>query len=535
MRRNICLIVLLIMTLSSLNAQVIHNNSARIVSQNGTYWVIDNGNFTLKSESATNLATMANLKIEADASLTLTPMSCLTVSGGLVTNSNPANLVLQSSVSGTASLIHSTAGVPATAQRYIAGWIDDIHGWHYLSSPVANQPISTTFVDVTAIPMSSNVDFYKWSEPIEKWINIKGSDGNYNKGTGAENWSNDDNPLFETGKGFMTAYSTNQIKEFTGNLNVANVTLSGLTNTTGKTYKGWHLVGNPFCSAIKWDQGNWVKTNIGSVPQVWSETNASYTVVPVEGIIPAHNGFMVYTTGSGTLTIPADARLHSDAAWYKNTESENKILLISRDPEGQTAQETIISFNTDATEGFDMLYDSYFMAGFAPMFYSISNNNFYALNTLTEVTDELVIPLGFVKNQNSSFSISLILNTTGHTLYLEDLKTNIEHRISETPYTFTSAAGDDPNRFLLKFGPVGIDETPETPVINAWYYEGILNVKTVEVHTNIGIFNIQGQQLQNFQLQGSGLQSLSINLPTGVYFARLVNEGNMKTVKMIIR
>jgi len=400
---------------------------------------------------------------------------------------------------------------------------------------VANQPISTTFVDVTATPMSNNVDLYRWSEPIEKWINIKGSDGNYNKGTGTENWSNDASPLFETGKGFMTAYGTNQTKEFAGNLNVANVTLSGLTNTTGNTYKGWHLVGNPFSSAVAWSQGSWVKTNIGSIPQIWNEANASYKVLSGNGIIPAHNGILVYTTGSGVLTIPADARLHSDSVWYKNSASTNEIILTAHDPEGQTVQETIISFNPDATEGFDMLYDSYFMAGFAPMFYSVGPNKGLALNSLPELTDELVVPMGFVKNQKNSFSIGLVQNTTDHALFLEDLKTNVVHNLSETPYSFSSAAGDNPNRFLLKFGPVGIDETHVTPVINAWYFGGILNVKTNEGITNIGIFNIQGQQLQNYQLQGSGLQSVSINLPTGVYFARLVNDGNMQTVKMIIQ
>jgi len=200
-----------------------------------------------------------------------------------------------------------------------------------------------------------------------------------------------------------------------------------------------------------------------------------------------------------------------------------------------TAQETIISINPEATESFDMEYDSYFMAGFAPMFYSISQGKLFALNSLPELTDELVVPMGFVKNQNSSFSIQLNQNTTDHTLFLEDLKNNVIHNISETPYTFLSAAGDNPNRFLLKFGPVGIDETPVTPVISAWYFGGILNVKTNEGLTNMGIFNIQGQQLQNYQLFGSGLQSVSINLPTGVYFARLVNDGNMQTVKIIIQ
>lgn len=535
MKKVILIQCFFVMSLAS-QAQCIFNSGAHIVSESGTSWVLSGGNFTLKSVSPTDLTTMDNLKILADASLTLTPASYLTVSGILTNAKGTDGLVLQSTDAGTASLIQSSTSIAATAQRYIAAWTDKNHGWHFLSSPVANQSISNTFVDITGT-MSDQVDLYKWSEFENSWINIKNGSNVYNQGDLSTNWSNDASPLFETGKGYLTAYGSAQTKQFIGNLNVADVAITEMTNTTGKTYKGWHLVGNPFSSAISWNQGSWVKTNIAAVPQIWNETYASYKVLKGDGIIPAQNGFTVFVTDgqTGALTIPANARLHSDSAWYKNSAAVNEIILTAYDAEGKTAQESIISFNPEATDNFDVEYDSYFMAGFAPIFYSVSQNNSFALNTLPEITDELVIPLGFVKNQNSSYSIELVQNTTIHTLFLEDLKTNVVHKISETPYIFSSAAGDNPNRFLLKFGPEDIDETLVTPEIKAWYYRGILKVKTPEGLTNIDIFNIQGQQLQNFQLFGSGLQTVSINLPTGVYFARLVNDGNMQTVKIIIK
>ena len=61
------------------SAQGIFNSGARIVSQSGSYWVVD-GNVTIKSESATNLAAAANLKINTGATLSLTGSSVLTVS-----------------------------------------------------------------------------------------------------------------------------------------------------------------------------------------------------------------------------------------------------------------------------------------------------------------------------------------------------------------------------------------------------------------------------------------------------------------------
>jgi len=122
------------------------------------------------------------------------------------------------------------------------------------------------------------------------------------------------------------------------------------------------------------------------------------------------------------------------------------------------------------------------------------------------------------------------------TVFLKDNKLGKNHNFSENPvYVFTSADGDAPARFELHFGSVGINETPVTQTIQAWYYGGTLNVKTTETLTAIDIFNIQGQNLQNFKLQDSGLQSLQLNLPAGVYFARIINDGAMKTLKMIVR
>jgi hypothetical protein len=538
MKKLILTSSILFWAFTGLLAQIIYNNGALITSQSGTYWVIDYGNVTLKSESSTNPVNMANLNIKADASLTLTPNSFLTVSGTVINSSGDDGLVVKSTTAGTASLIQNTVGVTGTIERYIGGWTDAVHGWHFLSSPVTNQAISTSFVDITASPISSDVDLYRWSELENLWINIKNGAGTYNVGSGSINWSANASPEFETGTGYMTAYSTNQTKAFTGTLNVADVTLSGLSNTVGKNARGWHLVGNPFSSAIKWNQGSWEKTNIGSVPQIWNETSASYTVLSVDGIIPAHNGFLVYTTGSGSLTIPADARLHSSDAWYKNSASANEIVLLARDTKGKTAQESIISFNPDATEDFDMAHDSYFMAGFAPMFYSISQNKLFALNTLPELKSEMVVPMGFVKNQSTDFSIELTQNIAGQTLFLVDLKTNSEHKISESPYNFTSANGDNPNRFLLRFGTTGIGEnTKEQPIVI--YTSGttvyISNPKGIMLKGDLFVYNTMGQTLLQQKLTGNSPNKINLNASTGYYMVKVITDGNAYRSKVFIK
>jgi hypothetical protein len=474
-------------------------------------------NDPIVNEDAATPAICNNLEIETGAVLTIAAGKALTVNGTLTNNAGNTGLVIQSTTAGTGSLLNNTANVAATAQRYIAGWSDANHGWHFLSSPVASQAISGFHT------AGSGNDFYKWDEPTNEWINRTATGGGLNGSFETD---------FFVGRGYMIANSTNSTKTFSGILNVSDVPLTGLTNTTGKTYRGWHLVGNPFSSAIKWTQGSWVKTNIATYSQIWNETTASYKVLAGGGIIPAHNGFQVYVAeGGGSLTIPADARLHSDSLWYKNLASANEIVLLARDLKGKTAQESIISFNPEATEDFDMAHDSYFMAGFAPMFYSISQNGLYALNTLPELKSEMVIPMGFVKNQSTDFSIELTQNIPGQTLYLIDLKTNNEHKISESPYSFTSVNGDNPNRFLLKFGTTGIGDTPTTPQINAWVYNNMLYVNNPEGNTKIEVFNLNGQCLLNRELFGLGVQSMPLHQPTGLYLIRLTGKGKTITIK----
>ncbi len=81
--KNIQFVTIAIFLFLNSQAQGIYNDGARIVSQSGTYWVVSGGNITLTSTSATNLASVANLKIESGATLTLTSASFLTVGGAL--------------------------------------------------------------------------------------------------------------------------------------------------------------------------------------------------------------------------------------------------------------------------------------------------------------------------------------------------------------------------------------------------------------------------------------------------------------------
>lgn len=463
-----------------------------------------------------------DLTIEAGNTLQVDAGFDLTVNGTFDNQSDASALVLKSDASATASLIHSTADVPATVERYItaATWETAGSGWHLLSSPVAAQSISG---DWTPTGAGNDYDFYAFDETAttEYWLNQK---------VGANNIT-----AFIPGKGYLVAYQQTDTKTFSGNLNVADVTLSGLTNTGTSAYPGWHLAGNPFASAINWGSGTWTKTNINAVAQVWSSADGSYkTTTEQSDIIPAMNGFMVYTTGSGELTIPADAREHNAANWYKS--DEEFILLKANDLEGLTSQSSIVRFNPSATEAYDADFDAYFLAGFAPMFYSVSGSSLYALNTLPAISNELAIPFGFMKNSATNYSIELAKNIPATIVYLTDIKTGTVTNLTEDgAYHFTAAEGDDANRFTLHFGTLGMDDPSTAAPVNIYAYGGVVYLNGPDAKASVTITDLTGRVVMAERVNGNGLSMLNAaKLPKGVYVVTAVAGSRVVSAKVIL-
>ena len=422
-----------------------------------------------------------DLFIEA-GSFTLNPEGDLSVNGSLTVSAAETSLFLQSNASATSSLIQSSEDVEATTQRFIAGQNDAVHGWHFLSSPVKSLPLADS--DFIVVP-AADYDFFSWSESGNLWLNQK-IPGNSITG-------------FVPGEAYLVSYKTEDTKDITGTLNIADIPISNLSHTGTSFYGGTHLLGNPFSSAIDWTSGSWNKsTSIGGEPQIWDADDASYKTL-TDGIIPAHNGFMVYTGSSGgSLTIPADARVHSTQDWYKSQqESTDMILLTARDNEANTAQQTKIRLHPEATFDFDLQYDSYFITGHAPSFYSISGSRHFALNSLPANQDVEQIQLGFVGNENSDFAIEANILLEGSNVLLVDLKTNKVQNLNENPvYNFTSEAGDEPNRFLLKFSETGIDES-ERGSFSVFANSNQIIIITPENATSgtFEVFDLQGRLL----------------------------------------
>lgn len=482
---------------------------------------------------------ISELTISSGAKVTI--IGDITVLGNLINESGTSGLIIQSGLYSTGSLVHVTSDVPATVQRYIPKY-DNIldHMFHFLSSPVKEQAIREEFVTT---PITAGHDFYSWDEENYQWINSKDNEGNWNS-------SFEDN--FIVGKGYMVAYPDNVTKNFTGELNSYPNTSPLVVNCTHTVSKGngWNLLGNPFPSSIDWDavvkgdgmdnalyyydaaeQNYRYYIQLGSIGSLGSGSR----------FIPPMQGFMVHakSTGTKTITIHNDHRVHDGQdTWYKT--SENEIVSVDlKVHNGEFSDETFIHFTPGSTPGFDGNYDALKLSSYnqlVPKLYTMSSGDKkLAINGLPELTEGHEIQLFFEPGMTGQQTISVELNRINTEVFLIDLKTGISNNLSLNPtYTFASADGDSPNRFLLKFSAVGIDENQSVPAIQTWFSNNLLFVNNPNEVTFVEIFDLTGRTISTARVSGAGLQSLSIQQKPGLYLIRLTSGNNIRTIKATI-
>ena len=453
--------------------------------------------------------------------LTIAPNHSLSVGGTLTNNAGNSGLVIQSDATGTGSLLQYSSGVGATVERYITGgWIPWDAGWHIISSPVASQSI-TSFA-------TGNYDFYGWDEPSNQWMNFKAG--------GFSSWNGGTN--YNIGQGYLISYETTQTGTFSGTLNVGSITKNNLSLSSGANYS-WHLLGNPFSSAISWNDGNWALSHVAGTAKIWSEGGKSYSDINSGGIIPSAQGFMVSVNiGSNSVTIPAGARTNSSHAWYKSSERQH-IMLLASEQDDRSYQECNIIINSSATPGFDFEYDSRFLAGYAPQFYSVSDNEKLSTNSMPAIKDSDIIPFGFIKNEAGSFKIELKAATTPNlVVYLTDLKTNTTQNLSENPvYNFTSSTGDNAARFELSFLDVtSIPDQTQRESFGVYQENSSIRITTQSgVNADIRVVNMLGQVVLRGKTNGNSLTTLNANaLQNGVYVVSLVGNGKVVSKKVVV-
>ncbi len=511
------------------------------------------GNFPDIS-SATN-AVCNDLEIEASATLSI--FGTLSVNGDLTNNAGTSGIIVESDASQTGSLIQSTASVNASVERYI-----EQTKYHYISSPVNNQNISTEFINTSSNPLPTNSDFFKFDEPNNLWINIRDGSGNLNTSFETQ---------FVVGRGYLVAYSdANYTKTFAGALNSTNQAVT-LDRTNGAANEGWNLTGNPYPATLACNTNadanyNLLSDNAAVLDDAyeaiyfWDEqdnyTGSRNDYVTVNQASSANyinpgQGFMVKAATNGAqFQYNSDQQVHGASVFYKSGDNTSRLILSVLGPENDL-NETMIAFIDGTSKGLDPGYDSRKLKGNPSIsLYSVlvdDDGSDYAIQSLPQPVNNQTVMLGLDAWLTGVYQIAVVEseNLANQIIYLEDKSENLFVNLSVNPqYSFSvNSAGVYKNRFELHFSGIITGENEissridEINILTDGSTILIQNLRSTDIECRISLFNLASQELSraDIHILANSVVREQINFVPGMYLIKVESNDLIYTKKVIIQ
>lgn len=472
-----------------------------------------------------------SLTIRIGASLTIETGGSLTVVEGINNQAGNSGLILNSSggSSGDGSLIFESGAPNATIHRHV-----ESAGWHQVTPITISATANDFYIDGTDSWLATH------SESTNDWDYITSLDQTLNRNQGYIYWIDGGIPNTVEFSGALTSDDQNPSLEFAGD----------------EGDQGWNLLGNPYPSAIDWDQGAWGVNTEGTV-YVWDN---DYNGVGdyrswnglvgdlTDGIIPMGQGFFVKSTSAGNFTIPAAARVHATQDFYKSADDE-LTSTVRIQLEGDNFGNTVfVGFPEYGTDEFDFNGDAskLYSSKDRPQLFVVENNQKLCINANAPLTSEgKTVPLHITQVIDGDYTLALsqLDQLPKANITLEDLKTGTVQNLNDNPiYTFNANAGDVANRFLLHFEltSVGIeDDMQDEASFNIYSSNKTINVQptnnSVAQNARVYVFDLMGREIINQPLEYYGLTKLTVNLSNAYAIVKVVNDGSVKTEKVFIK
>ena len=493
--------------------------------------------------SSTQTIITNNLTINSGKIFKIEAAKNLTVTGVIANYGGNAGFILESNVTGTASLIHTTVNVPATVKRYISGNAED---WHFLASPISNQVIaSSSWVPAGTYGNGTGYDLYVFDEPTPCWV--------YQLNTSPT--STGENPNWPTvhptanfvsGRGYLySVQASNPTNQFAGNLNNGAVSYAVTKNSTvDPLLIGFNLIGNPYPSSIDWKASSgWTRSNLldsggGYDMWIWNPATNNYGVYNslastgtngISSFIAPMQGFFVRADSNANINMTNDIRVHTDASnWFKTNKNHENLENIKVKITSQTelgSDEVLLQFGASSNQaGAAKLYST---IKTAPSVYLTTEEGELTVRYLTDTTNNPIVPLAFKPGSDGNYTVSIDFDTANYDfLELEDTKTKNKHDLKDNPtYDFNATVEDPFDRFLLHFEEIPIEDNNLPFLI---YYNGneiVFDLSLIPDDTAIKIFDTLGRKIMEKKIRGKTIHYLPFNNKNQVFIVKAVSNG----------
>ncbi len=494
--------------------------------------VSNSGGITLNT---INLTTFDNLTVNSGGIFAISPTGKLTINTTLTNSAGTTGLVINSTVAGSGSLIHSTAGVSATVNQFLT---DDAHSYHYhtVSPPISNAT-GAVFKILNSAPYLYTYD--PNGVPTKKWFNIRSSA-----------------TALTTGTGYLINFKTQNTAEtlaYSGTLNTGSYTLPMIS-----TGDGYNLAGNPYPCSLDWDAvSGWTRTGIGTtiwewVPGALALGNYGSYVSGIGGtlinnIIPSGQGFFVYATGgSPVLGIANGVKVHNNSTIKAAFVEPVKFKLRLTNDVGDCIDEAIVYYSPRATTKYDTDMEAvkFFSldAESSQIYTRTSDSSYLSINALP-VDDKDSIPLFFKCGTDANYTIAVVENTGVDTIVLTDLLSQKKGNLLTAGYTFVAHKTDTTSRFIINLTEKGsvstgigktVNDTPNLLIYANGGYIYLRNLSVRSMEGNLIITNMLGQTVSHEKVFLETEIIRSIHLP-GVYIVSFTDNGTVYKKKIVIQ
>jgi len=509
------------------------------------------------------------LTINSGKQLLIPTGKFLNVEGTINNFAGPTGILLKTSPAGSVpngSLIfHNTLTegplVPATVEMFTkAAKSEGLYKWQYFGIPLKSIQAAPTFNGSYVRQMHENV-----TGTINHWEQLQNE------------------AVLTSFTGYEITQLAGKIINFKGNLENEDYGPRQLSFTPEATYKGQHLIGNPYTAAINIKNeaapGNSLvfgegmdKTvylyNTGSYDD-WlgnglngggnSDAAGQYLAVPQEnaGIdllpasIPSMQAFLVVVNSPGpgaTLSIPYSAvgTVLKNTTLQRTSNAQKIFTRIDVNASGSGDRMWIITDPT-CTRGFDNGWDGFKIPGpdSAPQIYAMEKDGYYQVNSIDDINNTL---LGFRAGSDKTYTLTFTHRNRDARykfLYLMDLFENKTVEITSTgsQYSFTHSEAAPENRFKIIAAAEGSEIiTKENSISSGSDLLKVVSSKnTILVHNqtnrngNLFLCDMTGRTIQQLPFNANGITTLPVRLPDGSYLAKAVTIAEQVTAKIIVQ
>lgn len=470
--------------------------------------------------------TVKSLTINA-GSVTVSPTAKLTVTNTLANTMGNDGLVIKSDASGTGSLIHNTADVAGTVERYISGSaILTANLYHQVSVPLASSsnPTSNLFLDSY---------LYDFTESSSVWHSLGESTTT---------------PL-DVDKGYLIYYpNTSHTYTFAGTLRAGTVSPS-ISFTDGD--HGLNLVPNPYPSAIDWTLTT--KANLADAIWIWNSAFQNYgaygtetgtgTSATTKYIAVGQSFFVRADATAPAFTMENADRVHNAQAFLKNTQTIENQLHLTADG-NHSRDEIVLAFNdkwSAATESADV--SKMYGSEGSPQLNTVASDGSKLSIDARQLTDgDVIVPLNFSLTETTAVTFTasgLETFNAGTPILLEDLMLNTTTDLRSNPvYTFSHSAGDTENRFRLVFNvTTAINKQTGITQGRIFVDGGMLHIDIAgmqQAKATIALYDATGRRLSSQTEVILGQVQIAAPSAAGMYIVRVTGSNKTFTAKVVV-